>query len=139
MRAGLQELIAYCSRRDFRLVIVSNGLDFYIKAILKDIGLESLEVHAAQTQFRPEGLEVKYVGSDGKQLDDGLKESYIKSFLKQGYRLIYIGNGDSDIFPAKYAHQIFARGELLTYCRENNIRCKPFDNLTDIIGALKSF
>ena len=136
IRAGFQELIAYCSRRDFRLVIVSNGLDFYIKAILKDIGLENLEVHAAQTQFYPEGLVVKYIRPDGKQSDNGLKETYIKLFLSQGYRVIYIGNGDSDVFPAKYAHQVFARSQLLTYCRENNLRCKPFNDLTDIIRAL---
>jgi len=137
MRAGFQELIAYCSRRDFKLVIASNGLDFYIKAILKDIDLENLEVHAAQTQFHSEGLEVKYIGPDGKQLDDGLKEAYIKLFLRQGYRVIYVGNGDSDIFPAKYAHQIFATGELLAHCRENNLRCKPFNHLTDIVAALE--
>ena len=137
MRAGFQELIAYCSRRDFKLVIASNGLDFYIKAILKDIDLENLEVHAAQTQFHSEGLEVKYIGPDGKQLDDGLKEAYIKLFLRQGYRVMYVGNGDSDIFPAKYAHQIFATGELLAHCRENNLRCKPFNHLTDIVAALE--
>jgi len=138
VRAGLQELIAYCAERNFRLVIVSNGLDFYIKTILEDIGLENLEVYAAQTQFCLEGLEVKYVGPDGKKLDDGLKEAYIKSFLEQGYRVIYIGNGDSDIFPAEYAHQIFARGELLAYCKENNLRCKPFGNLTDVVRGLQA-
>ena len=33
-RAGLGELLACCRRKGFRFVIVSNGLDFYIKAIL---------------------------------------------------------------------------------------------------------
>ena len=113
MRAGFHELVKYCRRRGFRLVIVSNGLDFYIEAILKDLGLENIEVHAAQAAFNPGGVEVHYVGPDGQRLDDGVKEAYTKSFLKLGYTVIYVGNGDSDVAPAKYAHHVFATGELL--------------------------
>jgi len=137
IRDGFQGLVDYCSKEGFRLVIVSNGLDFYIHEILKQVGLENIEVHAAQTQFPPSGVEVRYIGPDGNELDDGLKEACIKLFLKQGYRVIYIGNGDSDISPAKYAHQIFATGELLAYCRENNLECKPFNDFSEIVMALE--
>jgi 2-hydroxy-3-keto-5-methylthiopentenyl-1-phosphate phosphatase len=137
VRAGLQELVNYCLRRGFRLVIVSNGLDFYIEAVLKELGLKNIEVHAAQACFHPEGMEVQYVGPDGKRLEDGFKEAYTESFLKLGYRVIYMGNGDSDIAPAKYAHHVFATGELLGCCRQNNLECKPFNNLTDVVTALK--
>ncbi|MBN2187038.1 MAG: HAD-IB family phosphatase [Dehalococcoidia bacterium] len=137
MRDGFRELVNYCAERGFRLVIVSNGLDFYIREILKQAGLESIEVHAAQTQFHPSGVEVRYIGPDGSELDDGLKEAYIRLFLEQGYRVIYVGNGDSDISPARYAYQIFATGELLGYCRENNLECKPFNDLTDVVSGLE--
>ncbi|MCK4388210.1 MAG: MtnX-like HAD-IB family phosphatase [Dehalococcoidia bacterium] len=136
IRPGFQELVTYCTKRGFRFVIVSNGLDFYIKAILQEIGLANIEVYAAQAWFHPQGMEVQYIGPDGNQLVDGFKEAYIKLFLKQGYRLIYAGNGDSDIYPAKYAHQVFARGELLNYYRQNNLECQLFDDLTDVIKAL---
>ena len=133
VRAGFHELVNYCRRRGFRFVIVSNGLDFYIEATLKDLGLKNIEVHAAKACFHPEGMEVQYVGPDGKRLDDGVKEAYTKSFLKLGYRVIYVGNGDSDFAPAKYAHHVFATGELLAYCRENNLNYKPFENFIDIV------
>jgi 2-hydroxy-3-keto-5-methylthiopentenyl-1-phosphate phosphatase len=133
VRAGFHELVNYCRRRGFRLVIVSNGLDFYIGATLKDLGLENIEVHAAQASFHPEGMEVQYMGPDGEQLEDGVKEAYTKSFLKLGYRVIYVGNGDSDFAPAKYAHHVFATGELLAYCRENNLNYKPFDSFIDVV------
>ena len=137
IRSGFQELVAYCSKRGFRFVIVSNGLDFYIKAMLREIGREDIEVYAAQTQFHPSGVKVRYMGPDGKQLEHGLKEAYVKSFLRQGYRVIYIGNGDSDIYPAKYAHHVFARGELLAYCKESNLKYKPFNDLTDVVKGLE--
>jgi len=133
VRDGLHELVNYCLKKGFRLVIVSNGLDFYIKAVLKDLGLENIEVHAAQASFHPEGMKVQYVGPDGERLEDGFKEAYIKSFLKLGYRVIYMGNGDSDVAPAKYAHHVFATGELLAYCRENNLKYKPFENFIDAV------
>jgi 2-hydroxy-3-keto-5-methylthiopentenyl-1-phosphate phosphatase len=133
VRAGLHELVNYCLRKGFRLVIVSNGLDFYIKAVLKDLGLDGIEVHAAQASFHPEGMKVQYVGPDGTRLEDDFKEAYIKSFLKLGYRVIYVGNGDSDFAPAKYAHHVFATGELLAYCKENNLNYKPFEDFIDIV------
>jgi len=133
VRAGFHELVNYCRRRGLRLVIVSNGLDFYIEATLKDLELESIEVHAAQASFHPEGMKVQYLGPDGERLEDGVKEAYTKSFLKLGYRVIYVGNGDSDFAPAKYAHHVFATGELLVYCRENNLNYKPFDNFVDVV------
>jgi 2-hydroxy-3-keto-5-methylthiopentenyl-1-phosphate phosphatase len=138
VRAGFHELVNYCRRRGFRLVIVSNGLDFYIEATLKGLGLNNFEVHAARASFHPEGMEVKYLGPDGKRLEDGFKEAYIQSFLKLGYRVIYVGNGDSDFAPAKYAHLVFATGELLAYCRENNLNYKPFENFTDVVRGIDS-
>jgi len=133
VKAGLHELVNYCLKKGFRLVIVSNGLDFYIKAVLKDLGLENIEVHAAQASFHPEGMKVQYVGPDGERLEDGFKEAYIKSFLKLGYRVIYMGNGDSDVAPAKYAHHVFATGDLLAYCKESNLKYKPFENFIDAV------
>jgi len=137
IREGFQELVAYCSRNDFRFVIVSNGLAFYIEAILKRIGLEDIEAHAARTMFHPDGVKVKYVGPEERQLKDGLKGAYIKLFLKEGYRVIYIGNGDSDILPAKYAQRVFATGDLLAYCRDNGLECKPFDEFSEVIRGLE--
>ena len=136
VRAGFHELVNYCLKKGFRLVIVSNGLDFYIRAVLKDLGLRNIEMHAAQASFHPEGMKVQYVGPDGKRLEDGFKEAYTQSFLKLGYRVICVGNGDSDIAPAKYAHYVFATGDLLAYCRENNLKYKPFETFIDVVREL---
>ena len=133
VRAGFHELVNYCRRKGFRLAIVSNGLDFYIEATLKGIGLKNIEVHAAQASFHSGGMEVQYMGPDGKRLEDGVKEAYTSSFLKLGYRVIYVGNGDSDFAPAKYAHHVFVTGELLAYCRDNNLKYKSFKNFIDIV------
>ena len=138
LRAGLHQLLTYCQSRGFRFLIVSNGLDFYIKSILEGVGLGNIEVHAAQTRFHPDGLEVQYIGPEGTPLNRDFKEAYTKEFLKQGYQVIYVGNGPSDISPASLAQHVFARDGLLECCRERNLECKPFDDLNDIVKGLES-
>ena len=137
IRAGFHELLAYCRRKGFRFVIVSNGLVFYIEAILRDTGIDNIDILAAQTHFSPKGIEVKYIGPEGNQIQDGFKEAYIRLFLKRGYRIVYVGNGISDGLPAKLAHHIFAIGELLNYCKETNLNCTPFADLNDVVRGLE--
>jgi 2-hydroxy-3-keto-5-methylthiopentenyl-1-phosphate phosphatase len=138
LRPGLQELVGYCRRRGFRFVIVSNGLDFYITAILKDAGLGGIEVHAAKTRFYQRGLKVQYIGPDNIPLNSDFKEAYSRAFLKQDSRLVYVGNGPSDIAPATYARRVFARDGLLDGCREKGLECTPFNDFNDIVRGLES-
>jgi len=137
IRAGFHELLAYCRRKDFRFVIVSNGLVFYIEAILRDTGVDNIHILAAQTKFTPEGIEARYIGPEGNQIQDGFKEAYIRSFLSKGYRVVYIGNGNSDASPAKQAHHIFATGELLAHCKQTELNCTPFADLNDVVRGLE--
>ena len=137
IRSGFQELVACCRRKDFRLVIVSNGLDFYIEEILKDIGLGDIEVFAARTRFHPEGLKVQYIGPDGNHLDENFKGAYVNSFLKEGYRIIYAGNGVSDIAPARQSYHVFATGSLLTHCQQTNLDCTPFTDFNEVVKVLE--
>lgn len=137
IRAGFNELLTCCAERGIRFVIVSNGLDFYIEAILKDMGVGNIEVHAAQTQFTPQGLKVKYIGPDGSELEDNFKKAYTELFLSQGYRVVYVGDGASDYSPASQAHHIFARDDLLAGCKAKNLNCTPFDDLNDVVRRLE--
>jgi len=137
IRAGFHELVAYCRRKGFRFVIVSNGLDFYIQSILRDLGTGNIEIFAAQTRFLPEGLQVQYIGPEGHPLDDGFKEAYVSSFLKSGCRVIYVGNGTSDISPAGHCQHVFATDELLARCRKTNLDCSAFTDFSDVLRGLE--
>jgi len=137
IRAGFNELLTYCRRNGFQFIIVSNGLDFYIDAILKHIGVNNIKVFAAQAHFGSRGIEVKYVGQNESHLESEFKDTYVRSFLANGYRVIYVGNGLSDISPAKLAHHIFARDELLAYCKEASLNYTPFIDLNDVVRGLE--
>jgi 2-hydroxy-3-keto-5-methylthiopentenyl-1-phosphate phosphatase len=138
LRNGFPELVAYCQKRGLRLAIVSNGLDFYIASILNDAGLGDVEAHAATSWFHPGGLTVQYIDPDGVALDNDFKAAYTRLFLKEGYKVAYVGNGPSDINPASLSQHIFARDGLLDYCKEKKLPCQPFDDLHDVIKGLES-
>lgn len=137
LRPGFPELVDCCRRKGFRFVIVSNGLDFYIEEILRSIPVVGIEVYAAETRFHLDGLKVQYIGPDGIPLNSDFKVAYINSFLDEGYRVIYIGNGASDFAPAKKSYRVFATDSLLAHCREANLGCTPFTNFNEVVRVLE--
>ncbi len=136
VRPGFGELLTYCSGRGFEFIIVSNGVDFYIEALLRGRGIKDIPVFAARSRFRPGGMEVRYIGPDGRQVEDSFKEAYAQRYLGKGYRVVYVGNGVSDFYPARRAHHVFATGDLLGRCQEMELSCTPFDDLNDVVRGL---
>ena len=137
IRAGFDELLACCERKGFKFTIVSNGLDFYIEAILRDIGIDNIDVFAAQTRFDTSGIDVRYIGPQGDQLEDSFKDAYVRLFRDRGYQVVYIGNGASDLSPARQSQHIFATGDLLTRCENIKLAYTPFSDLNDVAKVLE--
>ena len=141
IRPGFRKCLEYCAGKDYKIVIVSNGLHFYIEAILKKLGVDGikgLEIYAAKNEFYPGGVKVAYIGPDGKELEAGFKEAYTSMLVNKGYRVIYMGNGDSDIYPARQAKYIFATDQLLKRCRTDKLDCIPFNDFFEVIKGLGS-
>lgn len=137
VRPGMRELVEYCQNRDYRMIIVSNGLTFYIEAILKDTGLDGIEVHASENDFSPEGMRVRYIGPDGTELDTGFKEAYTDILAKEEYYVVYIGDGASDMEPARRSNRVFATGDLKAICARENIPFTPFEDFFDVIKGME--
>ncbi len=137
IRPGFREMIDLCSQKGYKTVIVSNGLIFYIEAILNSLGIDGVDIYAAENEFSPGGMKVRYIGPDGTELEVGYKEAYTELLQKQGYDVIYIGNGVSDIFSSRRAIKVFATGDLLAKCEEEKLPCIPFNDFHDVIQVLK--
>ena len=137
IRPGLRDFLDYCSKKNIRNLIVSNGLIFYIEAILNKIGLNNVEIYAARNIFNPAGIKVAYIGPDGTEMEVGFKEAYTELLKKSGYDVIYVGNGASDIFSARQARHVFAVDELLKRCHQEKVPCTPFKDFYDVIKGLE--
>ncbi len=139
IRPGFKQFVQFCRSKDFRLVIVSNGLGFYIDDILKNLGQVDTEYHAAETVFNPEGLQVRYVSPESKTIDTDFKLSFMEKFLNEGYEVVYIGDGNSDFVPAQKCHHIFATSSLLRRCKYHDLACTPFSDFFDIIKVMEKW
>jgi len=137
IRSGFEEMLACCREKGFEFVIVSKGLDFYIQAILEGLGLADIEVFAARTRFKAGGMDIRYIGPDGDRMDADFKGAYNRLYRERGYRVVYIGNGASDLPPARHSQHIFATGDLLEKCRNIGLECTPFNDLNDVTRGLE--
>ena len=120
------------------MAVVSNGLDFYIRELLGHNGFGQIEIVAARTVFTPNGIDARYYGPDDKELLTEFKASHTRKYLEQGYRVIYAGNGPSDIPASLLAEHAFATESLLEYHRRENLPHTPFTDLNDIVRRLKT-
>jgi 2-hydroxy-3-keto-5-methylthiopentenyl-1-phosphate phosphatase len=137
VRPGFLELLDVCRERGFRFYIVSNGVMFYIETVLEMLGVHNIELTAAHAIFQPDGVDSWYEDPDGLRIEDCFKESYTKRFLQQGYRVVYLGNGDSDFAPAKMCSHIFSIDNLTKCCQNAGVTHTPFSDLHDIVRGLK--
>jgi len=137
LRPGLHELIEYCRSKDIAMVVVSNGLDFYIKALLGHNGFGRVEIAAARTLFTPDGLDSRYYDPDNNELLNEFKACYTRRFIDQGYKVLYAGNGPSDIPASRLAAHTFAAESLLEFYKRQKLPHTPFHDLNDIVAGLK--
>ena len=138
IRPGFREFMDYSKKKNYKVVIVSNGLIFYIEAILKKLGLNGVKVYAARNRFSRDGMKVAYISPDGTEIEVGFKEAYTEFLEKKGFDIIYIGDGNSDIFSARLAKYVFAIDELLKRCRKEKLPCASFADFFDIIKGLEA-
>jgi 2-hydroxy-3-keto-5-methylthiopentenyl-1-phosphate phosphatase len=136
VRPGLKEFIDYCNKHGIKVVIVSNGLTFYIKALLQKLGIDGLDIHAAENIFYDGGVKVEYIGPDGKEVDAGFKEIYTDYLCQKGYQVIYIGNGTSDIYPSRKARYVCATADLIKICQQEKLKCYPYNDFYDVVKIL---
>ena len=139
VRAGFKEFVKLCQEKGIRLVIISNGWDFYVKQILGDIGINGVEYHSAETYFEGGKLQVRYIGPEGQVVDTEFKEKYVRKFNNEGYDVVYVGNGTSDLSPARGARKIFATDSLLENCRKAGINCVPFTSFDEICQVINTW
>ena len=136
IRPGFLEFVRYCQESAIPFAIVSSGLDFYIEAVLDKIGASDLELHCAQTSFTKDGITVSYAGPDGGTVREGFKKKYLAWLRKRGGRVVYIGDGLSDLEAARAADCVFATGHLHSLLNTSSVRHHTFSDFHDILRQI---
>lgn len=121
--------------------IVSAGLDFIISDYLQRNGID-IPIYAIETVFdqvEQNGIQLvfrKYEHPEAKNF----KQDIIWNYQKQGYKVIFIGDGGSDFAAAEVADRVYAvEGRSLEqHCIKNNIDHIVFQKFDQVISDLKT-
>ena len=121
------------------LYIVSDGYDYLISYLLEREGLKRIPFYA--NRMKIEGRKF-FMKSGMPKADCGLcgtcKRKVMSCLKKPGQKLVFIGDGYSDICAAGYADIVFAKDYLLDYCIEHKINCLGYQNFADILAWYQS-
>ena len=116
-----------------RVLVVSDGYDFYIRDQLERAGLLDVPWAANRLRFEAERAipEFPFDGA-GCGRCGNCKGSHVQTQQAQGYEVVLVGDGLSDRCGAEVADQVIARGELLSWCLSRGIPAQAFDGFGDV-------
>lgn len=120
------------------LHVVSDGIDYAIKRILKNNRLSDLRVKANALVALPGNryrLEFPHAKPDCDVRAGTCKCAIAQARggkTRRASSTLLIGDGLSDVCLASHADFVFAKDRLLEYCKENTIPHLPFSTFADV-------
>lgn len=125
------------------IVILSDGLDYFINRILEKHGLDFINVITNHAYFEQtskfKGEFVIEFPNDSRHCtnDAGTCKCKAVRNLKKLYKtVVYVGDGASDFCVSKEPDIVYAKAGLAEYCKNNNIRFKKYGTYSDIKNSL---
>ena len=135
---GFLEFVEFCRKQKWSVIVLSDGLDYYIKTILQRHGLD-LPVFSNQLDFAPpDRIRVSFPyweESCGRCAN--CKHQHVRRLAKPGQRIVYIGDGFSDRCGAQKADIVFAKNDLAKWCKREGRNFRRFENFTDVLASAR--
>jgi len=138
-RPGFVDLVDYCETNRYPFVIVSGGMDFIIKHLLRAQKLlDRVEIVAPKAKATKGGVTFRFpklsqVGSLN------FKDDLVRTYENNSGESVYIGDGLSDLAAITRANIRFAiRGSRLSkLCRREGIDFQEIDDFHDVLRNLE--
>ena len=130
LRGGFKEFHAFCAGAGVPLEIASGGVDLYIDCLLKEWGLKIKSFYGF-TRFTPGGVRVTFPCLKGTTLE-AFKAARVRRYQRLGYKVVFCGDGTSDLKAARTADAVFATKRLRRLCLEKGVRNSRLKNFFDV-------
>ena len=137
---GFRGFLSFCRSNALPLTIVSDGVDYFIKRILKTHQISGLPIMANVLNFSKEDDRDIFALSSPHASDMCLSASGVCKckVVEQAETRIYIGDGRSDFCVSDKVDIVFAKDRLADYCRNQEIPFIRFDGFTDLLPKMRS-
>lgn len=132
------DFVKFCEEKNLDLIVVSDGLDIYIKRIFERYNI-NVKFYSNSIRFNEDGTaEMIFPYTDNVCLKcANCKRNHIINNSSDDDITIYIGDGHSDRCPVEYVDYIFAKKHLLKHCEINRISYFPFENFKNVQEAIE--
>ncbi len=140
--SSFETFVKFCRHRSIPVVVLSDGLDFYVERLLKKYGLGDVPYFSNHLDLVEDRGATKLVPSfphsDAECHTCGnCKRNHVLTLSGDDDIIMYIGDGISDRCPIRYADIVFAKGRLIRYCQEQNITYHEFKTFDDVLRRLE--
>ena len=136
---GIVTLQQQCAQHGIPLIIVSDGIDRLIEAVLRRHGLSSIPVVSNHLVWDGNGapsLSFPYASPDCL-IGAGTCKCAIATFFGLSLKeTIYIGDGRSDRCISTMAQKVYAKAGLREWCDLQGVAYEPFETLTEVTEHL---
>jgi 2-hydroxy-3-keto-5-methylthiopentenyl-1-phosphate phosphatase len=133
-----KRFLYFCRHHSIPVIILSDGLDFYIDLILRKYGLEALPRFANHLVIRGSRLLPRFPYFDqGCGSCGNCKGFHVRRYVQDGNTTIYVGDGYSDRCAVTAADLVFAKGDLRRYCRHQGIAHVPYRDFGDVLRRIR--
>jgi 2-hydroxy-3-keto-5-methylthiopentenyl-1-phosphate phosphatase len=135
-------LYKFIQKQKLPFYVVSDAFDYVIRRVLKRIGVNGPlrnGTHLFSSALRVEGHRL-IPSFPGKPCAHGCatcKAAVIRRFGAGRQPIIFVGDGLSDRFAIEESDVIFAKHQLLSYCREHKIECHPFETFAEVHESIE--
>lgn len=144
-----KDFLKYCEENNYDIILLSEGLDFYIQYILEreNIDLKFFSNKLVVKEISDENgnnklkLTCEFPYPDEHCTYCGMSKRNIILNNTNDFDnevSVFIGDGISDFCASNYADIVFAKKRLASYCWKNNITYFDFKNFNDVMIKLES-
>lgn len=136
---GFIPFVMKAKKSGMPVVILSDGLDYFINKILERYHIDFVNVITNHAYFDERRRFIIEFPNDSKHctINAGTCKCKVVKHLKKLYKkVLYAGDGASDFCVSKEPDIVYAKAGLSEYCRNNHIKYKDYTTYYDILQSL---
>ncbi len=131
--------VAEAEARGERVLVVSEGFEFYVADHLARAGLADLPFAANRLRFEGSRVIPEFPwGAAGCGACGNCKAQHVARLRAEGFRTVLVGDGLSDRCGARVADLVLARGALLEWCRRQGIPVHAIADFAEVAAWARS-
>lgn len=133
---GFKEFAQILAEKDIPMAIVSGGFINGIEVFLDKHDMNNIKIYAHRLIFDGEDISVDFYGDPDDCCENGpcgnCKIMRYNEYKKEKEKVVFIGDGFTDRWVAKKADILFAKSDLVDFCKKDGVDYIEWEDFYDI-------